>query len=90
VHKNQIDLTHQVEGPNDYRNYRQYDSHKTINPQGGFQEEEEDSPEDSREAEDSQEVGDIQEEVAYHQEVLLEAHGGHPRSQYHKHKPENW
>jgi len=95
MHKSQIDPIHQAEDLNSYQNYHQSDSHKTISPQEGFPEEE-DSPEDfqeagdSQEAEESLEVEDIQEEVVYHLEALLEAHGDHPHSQYHKLRPENW
>jgi len=90
-----------VEDPNNCQSYHQYDFPKTTNLQEGSQEVE-DSPEaedsqgdsqeveDSPEAEDSLEEADTREEVVYHLEALQEAHGGHPRFQCHKRKPENW
>jgi len=85
-----------VEDPNNCQSYHRYDFPKTTNLQEGSQGEEEGSQgdsqgvEDSPEAEDSPEEADTREEVVYHLEALQEAHGGHPRFQYHKRKPENW
>ncbi len=83
-HKNQTDLTHQVEDRNNYQSYHPFDSPKTTNL-GEDSPEEEDSPEDFPEAEDSPEVEDspeaegTREEEEYHREDHQEVVGGHRR-----------
>ncbi len=83
--KNLIDPIHLVAGLKCSQNYHLFVSHKMIDQQEGFREE------DSWEEEDSQEMEYLEEEEEVHPEPdPLEEDGGHRQFKYHSCNKENW